>query len=858
MISVVLYGRNDSYGYNLHKRAVLSLNCIAELLDDADDEILFVDYNTPDDLPTFVEAVADLLTAKAKQLTRVLRIRTAQHARFAGLTHLKALEAPARNAAIRRSNENNRWILSTNTDMVFLPRSAQSLSGIASLLPDGLYHTARFELPEILWETLDRKDPQACIDGIRYWGGRLQLQEVVYGTPYTLFDGPGDFQLFLRSDAFRISGFDERMLLGWHCDTNIARRFELLRGEPVKSALDHVFSFHCDHNRETTPAHAHGAVQNDWQTFVNDLQEAAIPEQRDSWGFAGESIEEIRIEEKPKIVGSLEAMLPPMSVAYYVTSIAPELYHDFRYDPEHVVPYIANVIAALPKHWNVYYAGCRKRTFGCFRELWNRLGFSGRILVPDYIAGMILHTQETERVSVVDEARAHEEADFFIFEIGAGEDDAAIRPVGARATPEEGMHPLSRADQANVRIVHRAYVRAVAAERAHRGPQRRFVLVNMQGNPTDSTVESRVGASWTPMSTHVRHGYVLPDPFLERRTDAVTWMQQRLRAPWQPNKATLGVIARKIASRATPEEYGDYLRTATWLIDLLQAPDAADVLDATKEYLSTLVAYLERHRVSAAADKYDLNLETLPARRTSLSRVAAIEDFDDPHWGSVAVRVVGVGPVNTIFARVRFPWESTHIVYSLEKAGALNGSIGLLQHPGGPRNTAQRLVGTLIDWAGQCALFDVTRPVAQGAVHDGIVVAAPVTTDPYARQIPSVMALADGLLKPGGICLFVLDVALRERGGNDIDLDVLGSGIFGEQLRTHTAWELCGPLELGLSAATLDLATPGDVDTIVRYDAGVLRTSCILAWEKKGATTSAQWDRYRQLYLDQRPALVRA
>jgi hypothetical protein len=58
MISVVLYGRNDNYGYNLHKRAALSLNCIAEVLTDPSDEILFVDYNTADDFPTFPEGHA--------------------------------------------------------------------------------------------------------------------------------------------------------------------------------------------------------------------------------------------------------------------------------------------------------------------------------------------------------------------------------------------------------------------------------------------------------------------------------------------------------------------------------------------------------------------------------------------------------------------------------------------------------------------------------------------------------------------------------------------------------------------------------------------------------------------------------
>src|SRR5579872_2249291 len=312
MISVILYGRNDSYGYNLHKRGVLSLNSIAELLDDADDEIIFVDYNTPDDLPTFVEAISDMLTPRARNLVRTLRVRPSQHARFASHTHLRCLESPARNAALRRSNPRNRWILSTNTDMVFIPRSAPSLSAIAAELPDGFYHTARFEIPEILWETLNRSGPRACIDSITTWGKRLQLNEIVYGYPDTIFDGPGDFQLFLRDDGIKIAGFDERMLLGWHVDTNIAVRLALLRGQRVKSALDHVFAYHCDHTRETTPAHAHGAVQNSWDRFVSQVTSYEIPEQRQSWGFAEEHIEDSHLDEHPGIVDALESLIPSM------------------------------------------------------------------------------------------------------------------------------------------------------------------------------------------------------------------------------------------------------------------------------------------------------------------------------------------------------------------------------------------------------------------------------------------------------------------------------------------------------------------------------------------------------------------
>ncbi len=122
MISVILYGRNDAHGYNLHRRAALSLNCIAEVLTDPDDELIFVDYNTPDELPTFIEAISDTLTERCLELLRVLRVPAAIHdQRFAARTHLPAVEPVARNVAARRANPSNRWLLSTNTDMIFVP-----------------------------------------------------------------------------------------------------------------------------------------------------------------------------------------------------------------------------------------------------------------------------------------------------------------------------------------------------------------------------------------------------------------------------------------------------------------------------------------------------------------------------------------------------------------------------------------------------------------------------------------------------------------------------------------------------------------------------------------------------------------
>src|SRR5579872_6724106 len=173
MISVVLYGRNDNYGYNLHKRAALSFNCIAEILSGPDDEILFVDYNTPDDYPTFPEAIQDTLTDQARKILRIFRVRPSVHERFSSKSRLMALEPVARNIAIRRSRPANKWILSTNTDMVFVPRRRKTLNEIVDGLPPRLYHAPRIEIPETLWESLDRHDARGAIETVRKWGRSL-------------------------------------------------------------------------------------------------------------------------------------------------------------------------------------------------------------------------------------------------------------------------------------------------------------------------------------------------------------------------------------------------------------------------------------------------------------------------------------------------------------------------------------------------------------------------------------------------------------------------------------------------------------------------------------------------------------
>ena len=120
--------------------------------------------------------------------------------------------------------------LSTNTDIIFVRQDGISLSELAAGLEPGLYQAPRLEIPETLWEGLNRTEPRSIIETVRGWGRSLHLDEIVYGNKSILYDGPGDFQLMDREGILAINGFDERMLVGWHLNSNISKRMELRYG----------------------------------------------------------------------------------------------------------------------------------------------------------------------------------------------------------------------------------------------------------------------------------------------------------------------------------------------------------------------------------------------------------------------------------------------------------------------------------------------------------------------------------------------------------------------------------------------------------------------------------------------------
>ena len=480
MISIVLYGRNDSYGYNLHKRAALSLNCMAEVLTDENDEILFVDYNTPDDFPTFPEAICDTLTDRAKRLLRIIRIRPSLHNQlFASRTHLKALEPISRNAAVRRSNPANRWILSTNTDMIFVPRGSLSLSDQLAGLEDGFYCAPRFEIPETLWESFDRLDPAGVIAETREAGENFYLNEVVYGMDSILYDAPGDFQLIKRDDLFSIHGFDERMLLGWHVDANISKRLVMRHGK-IDDALPFVLGYHCDHTRQITPAHAHKSVENSEDDFIHNLLQPDIPDQSETWGLAGIDLEEISLTDtinmayRRALSKAIDQPLKGLIEARY----RPESYDLEVGTPEHVLPFLVDLFANSPRNTNVVWLGPKDRIYDLFTNCWCDLGFLKEV---SFWQGDI---------DVIDHA------DTFIVNFGL---------------------PTRVEDHASSALMEQFYA-VVTNERDHLAANkepRRIIGVNAIHNGFESLMQRFVGCSRTPFSARLRHGYLLKSAFAD-------------------------------------------------------------------------------------------------------------------------------------------------------------------------------------------------------------------------------------------------------------------------------------------------------------------------------------------------------
>jgi len=669
MISILCYGRNDDHSPGLQKRAALSLNGFARLLDDPDDEIVFVDYNTPDELPTFPEAIADTLTDAARRRLRVIRVRPRHHAPWCDLTHLPVPEPLARNAGLRRSNPANAWVLSTNTDVLLLPRRAPSLSTLCAGLDAGSWHLPRYELPEAVWQGFVRTDPDATLAELAELAERLPLREVVRGHGPAVFDNHGDFQLVRRDDLVAIHGFDERMLNGWAVDSNLSLRL-LLRRCRAGSLAGEMDAFHCAHHRLVSRLHRHGRTENDYQRFYRDVARADLPHQAGDWGFAGIELEEIRLEgtRRRKWLDALASAGTdprPVEAVYNPDSVDQP-----HYPADQVLAHLLDLLAERAGDTVIGWCGARPRMLEIFLTALRTLGRTGTVLVAEGSAapsagGGLRGVPLSELV---------ERADVAVFEFGCrSQDDPALDPSLPGAWSDDDLAALAP--------VHEALQIFAEAERrvmADGGAARLLVTINAVHNRFESAVLSQIGAARIPFATRLRHGYALAPPATIPAFSApavADWLQRRLarRQPVPVSEAVrlMGWAERLLADDLPPSRLAEAARSAQALLALLDHPA---LVHSAPPYRREQV----RRTVAAArgsallAGQLGVKVED-GSPPEGVWRLATLEDWEDDEFIDLARRHFD-GPLATnLTRRSALTWSRIRVLLGLKRRG-LTGS----------------------------------------------------------------------------------------------------------------------------------------------------------------------------------------
>src|SRR5438874_5580808 len=382
MISVVTYGRNDNYGYNLHKRTAFGFNCLAEVLTE-EDEILFADYNTPDHLPTLPEFIWDTLTPKALKLLKVIRIPHSVHEEIKGNSPLSILENVSRNAAIARSNPANHWMLSTNPDVLLvLAARWRNLNALLANQPDSFYEMPRFDIPESVWGALDRRDPGGEFGALRDWliGHGAAIAEVMPDPrfqKYLLFDAPGDFQLAPRDYFMQLRGFDESMNRYLHSDSNLAKRMWLLNDRRTDHLIDHLWVLHQDHYLSGEWAHNVGSIKhNDYQGKV--LQQWSIEANDEGFGLQRLDLPFFSLAERTgKKKSSFSAIAGTqngnLALSRQLDWSCQPLYRVCHYQPEVLTLYLREFLSLLPASAELVYLGDHEETWRRTADLWYAL-----------------------------------------------------------------------------------------------------------------------------------------------------------------------------------------------------------------------------------------------------------------------------------------------------------------------------------------------------------------------------------------------------------------------------------------------------------------------------------------------------
>jgi hypothetical protein len=597
MLSIVICGTNDNSGYNLHKRCALTINAAAEAIG-SEDEILFVDYNTSTDLPTLPEAIADTLTPAATQRMRIVRVRS-----------IDLSEADALRAGFQAAAPTSQWLLPVRIGCVLAADGSTSLTAVLRDLAATPHRLDSAPVPKVLWGSLDRSDPQGAAVGLAQWAASAGLSpDVVRGAPAYLLPR------------------------AWVADP--------IRDTEPAAPPAGVRLYDCSF---------HGQAGADWGGLVDALAAAGplTPAQFDVETFpVGEASAD-------RYIRGLSAVVTGRLSGFLEAAYIPEAYGSLAYHPDHVLPYLLDLVSCVPPGTRIGYVGARTDMFRAFAEAWRIMGAEQPILVPD-LAPWLDHPHAEAR-SINDWM---DEAQFFIFEVGA--------------ETNQRQDTLNAEEKARLWAVDFSFKQTVERDRERQSAgaaPRRALVVNGIHNFFEPAVMSSLSVTLTPFSSRIRHGY-FTDPAQGRLARAAQ-AERDAAAHLSRRTAFTAAELEHLARLASQLEHGsdpaswraagrmaaeiDALGRANWPLPFEGAGGWAQALERLAEARPSRNAPIRSGLVSPAGGGQ------------AASRLARIEDWERPEWARLARLLFPERPHDHLFERDLWVWERVSLVENLER-----------------------------------------------------------------------------------------------------------------------------------------------------------------------------------------------
>jgi hypothetical protein len=265
---------------------------------------------------------------------------------------------------------------------------------------------------------------------------------------------------------------------------------------PRGEVIDQLYGYHCDHTRQLTPGHSYDTRENDPQTFLADVSSPEIAEQADTWGLAGEKVEELTVDTTSNLfLTSLRSTIAQPLVEPTFFEYYGEVDERPDYTAEHVLPFLAGTFSSYSRDFTIGWFGAKRALLKQFAASWNVMGFTKNIMVFEEARWLGPDLPPNCTWASLEELNEHSQA--LVFDFGIAE------PQGRGVLQSDDI--IDAIAVGFQRIIGRERLRVVRDKRAPRP----IVGVNTSITHRVRTMFAEdVAAAKAPPSTRVRVGWV--------------------------------------------------------------------------------------------------------------------------------------------------------------------------------------------------------------------------------------------------------------------------------------------------------------------------------------------------------------